>query len=181
MKKILTTLILLNSLLASAEVLKIQNGQVKFVAVGKPGFLKIHGESKSEGANGAINIDKGQATGSFTFKLASLDTGIDMRNEHMKEKYLEIKKHPDVTLTINPIAITSAELTSTTKKPFTGKLSLHGETKDITGEFELKEGKNLQAKFAISSLSDYKIDIPKYMGVTVSEKVEVEVNSTLIK
>ncbi len=95
---------------ASASTFVAKAGEVKFIATGKPGFLKIKGESKGKGPAGKITITDGAATGEFTFELASLDTGIDLRNDHMKNKYLEIGKFPLARLAIDRLTISDSEL-----------------------------------------------------------------------
>lgn len=83
MKTVLIILSLAFSSLAFAAPLKADKskGQVVFEAVGKPSFLKIKGQG--EGPEGEVSVaDK--VTGSFKFKMATLDTGIGLRNDHMK-------------------------------------------------------------------------------------------------
>lgn len=156
-----------------------KSGEVNFTAIGKPGFLKIRGSSKDTQPTGHIDFANQQVNGVFSFDLKGLDTGIELRNEHMKEKYLEISKHPTATLKLKPIPITAKDLQSDVKQKFTGELSLHGVTKEVSGDFEYKASdKMASAKFSIR-VSDFQIDIPKYMGVTVSESVDLDVKLLL--
>ena len=37
----------------------------------------------------------------WLLRPASLDTGIDLRNKHMREKYLEVQKYPNAVLTVD--------------------------------------------------------------------------------
>lgn len=57
---------------------------------------------------------------------------------------------------------------------FTGQLTLHGVTKPVTGKVNMSDEKEIEAGFKIK-LSEYKIDIPKYLGITVADEVEVTV------
>lgn len=166
---------------ASASTFVAKAGEVKFIATGKPGFLKIKGESKGKGPAGKITITDGAATGEFTFELASLDTGIDLRNDHMKNKYLEIGKFPLARLAIDRLTISDGELKNGFKKEFTGKLTLHGVSKDLKGTLSFDGGKSAASATFEILVSDFKIDIPAYMGVTVSEKVAIEVATNLTK
>lgn len=161
---------------SQAAILAMTSGDVKFTATGKPGFLKIKGESKKKGLEGELNIEKTQASGKFTLDLSVLDTGIDLRNSHMKEKYLEVQKFPKAVIVINPIALSSDGIKSDIKKEFTGKLTLHDVTRDIKGTFQFENKlQTAKAQFTIK-VSDFKIDVPKYLGITVSESVDVEVD-----
>lgn len=173
----LTALYLTIASTAHALTFKTNGGDVKFVAVGKPGFLKIKGTSNGSYAKGNLNLSADSLTGEFEFDLNILDTGIDLRNEHMKEKYLEVKKFPSAKLSLKPLALKRTDLDSKIEKEFSGTLSLHGVENPVTGKFTYNpKGKLAVAQFTIN-VSDYKIDVPKYLGVTVSETVDVEVNS----
>ncbi len=177
MKRLIFFVMLVVKFASAAELIS-QSGTVKFTAIGKPGFLKIRGESKGSYPNGKIKIDKNAINGEFSFDLKSLDTGIELRNEHMKDKYLEVSKYATAKLTLTPITSPSSELKDM-KEKFTGELSLHGVTKKIDGNYQYwGKDKKVKADFEIK-VSDFKIDIPKYLGVTVSETVQIEIEITL--
>lgn len=175
MKYLMISLLFLFETSAFANDFVSVGGDVKFTAVGKPGFLKIRGESKGEFPKGKLNFKDNAMSGDFLFDLEKLDTGIDLRNEHMKDKYLEVKKFPRAKLTLKGIPIKESELKGNIETSFKGVLSLHGEVKDIEGKFKYTAAeKKSVANFTIK-VSDFKIDVPKYMGITVSETVDVEV------
>ncbi len=161
-----------------AAIMKMASGQLNFTAVGSPGILKIRGNAIDDAPKGQVEIKNGEANGDFTFNLTSLDTGIELRDKHMKNKYLEVEKFPNAKLKITGLKITDAEIQAGAKKDFVGQLTLHGETKEVKGQFEIEKTKKLKASFPIT-VSDFKIDIPRYMGVTVSETVEIEIESQL--
>jgi polyisoprenoid-binding protein YceI len=162
--------------LAFATALTSVGGDVKFTAVGKPGFLKIRGESKSQFPIGSLKFDKDSAAGEFEFDLQGLETGIDLRNEHMKDKYLEVAKFPKSKLTFKLPGIKESDLSSDLKRNFVGILNLHGVTKEVSGEVLYSAAtKSAVTKFTIK-VSDFGIDIPKYMGITVSETVDLDVS-----
>ena len=77
---------------------------------------------------GELKEDKGKLSGKFEVDLRSLDTGLDLRNEHMRDKYLETDKFPNAVFELDPLEIGS--------KTFTGLMTLHGRSKKITGGFE---------------------------------------------
>lgn len=161
---------------ARAQRFESSGGELKFVAIGKPGFLKINGQSKDLPPTGFFEFKDGKITGDFELPLQQLDTGIDLRNEHLKDNYLEVKKFPKALLKLSPISLPKSGLTSEVKTDFEGMLTLHGVQKKIQGSAEFfPEKKTLSAKFEIK-LSDFDIKIPQYVGVTVSEKVQVELN-----
>lgn len=176
---IMFTLLCLYQVSAQAVLLKPKSGEVKFTAIGKPGFLKIRGESAGNKPDGFIEVNNDSLVGEFTFDLKSLKTGIDLRDEHMKDKYLEVAKYPTAKLVIKPLSITESDLDKNLKKDFSGSLTLHGVTKEISGSAEYSgSSKNLVAQFKVE-LSDFGIAIPEHLGVKVSKTAEVEVSLVL--
>lgn len=153
-------------------------GKVSFLATGKPAFLKIKGEAK--GPTGEIQRKDGLWTARFEFDLANLDTGIELRNSHMKDNYLEVAQHPRAILTIADLALPQDWLPTQAYKgelPFTGEMELHGEKKKIQGTASVESdqrGARVTAKTNLK-ISDYKIAVPKYAGVTVADTVDIEV------
>lgn len=165
---------LLLALSAEAAVKKMTSGQLNFTAIGSPGILKIRGTSNDKAPQGQVEIVNGEASGEFSFNLSGLDTGIGLRDDHMKNKYLEVEKYPEAKLKVSGLKLTPEEIATGVGRAFTGQLTLHGETKEVSGQFEIDKAGKLKASFPIK-VSDFKIDVPKYMGITVSETVEVEV------
>ena len=49
--------------------------------------------------------------GSFTVNLHSLDTGLQLRNQHMRENHLETDKYPDAVFNITEVTSEAAALT----------------------------------------------------------------------
>lgn len=162
---------------AFAAIQKIQptGGGVEFLAIGKPQFIKIHG--KGTPSKGTISLDGEKISGNLEFDVSSLDTEIPKRNEHMKEKYLEVGKYPKATLELKsakPLKGWSLAKPELKDADFEGELTLHGTKKPVQGKFTITDKSAASVTFKVK-LSDYKIDIPSYLGVTVAEDVEVTV------
>jgi hypothetical protein len=159
----------------------LHDSKVDFLSIGRPAAIKIHGEgSKLEGK---MTLDGALASGRLIFDLDSLDTDIDLRNKHMKEKYLETAKFKNAELTIDKMTIPQqiySQGAETISLPFSGVLALHGTKHPITGTSEVRmtnKKLNGTADFEIK-LSEYNIEIPTYMGITVADIVKVTVNFT---
>jgi polyisoprenoid-binding protein YceI len=156
-------------------------GETEFLALGRPSALKIVG--KGAAPKGTIIFEAGKATGTARFSLASLDTGIGMRNEHMKTKYLEVEKFPEATLTLTKLEIPAEKLRGDFAPfdvPFEGKLSLHGVEKPVSGtsKVSLSGAKlTIEANFGLE-ISDYGIASPGYGGVTMAKEVKVSIKSS---
>jgi polyisoprenoid-binding protein YceI len=169
----------------SRFVLKKTNGVVRFLATGNPSAMKINGEgSGPEGQLVISNDDKSSVlNGNFSFDLNSLKTGIDMRDSHMKEKYLEVEKFPNASFSIDSLNISENILKNVEKKAlaFSGKLNLHGKEHSIVGITDIKLDKDqlkIFAKFKIKS-SDFSIEVPSFAGITVGDEISIEVDLTL--
>ena len=154
---------------------------VKFLAVGNPSAIRIQGVAK------ALETEKttwknGKLTGVYHVPMNQLETGISMRDRHMKEKYLETEKYPKADLLISECAPREGDTTCE------GSLTLHGVTKIVpmtvkwTKLSETKEAKTWKANTAFGiKLSDFGIAIPKFANITVAEDVKVEVESEAVQ
>ena len=117
--------------------------------------------------------------GSFAVDLRTLDTGISLRNEHLRKAYLEVDKGSGYdTATVSEIDLKGLNRDAPEGKgSFTGALTVHGVTKPVTGAVEVHQagaGRRVKASFPVN-LSDYSIREPRYLGVGVKNTVRVEV------
>jgi polyisoprenoid-binding protein YceI len=178
MKRIVSLALLfsMGSAFGSPMTLKIaDDGKTEFVATGRPSMLRIHGQSK--GPEGSVVLDGNTITATLSLNLSDLSTGIDLRDNHMKEKYLEVKSYPTAILTLKPLVLPKFEGDGSKEVPFTGDLNLHGNTKPVSGIAVISSKNNgytIAARYPIH-LSDFKIEIPSYMGIKVADDVNVTV------
>lgn len=150
---------------------KVKSGKVSWTAVGNPGFLKIDG--KGGVPTGSAKLAGGVLTGSFEVQLKAYKTGIDLRDTHMKEKYLEVDKYPRAVLDVIVDGyVEGKEIT------WKGILELKGVKKPAAGTVNVV-GKTVKASFKVN-LEDYpSIGVPSYLGVTVAKEVDVAVEMEL--
>ncbi len=155
------------------------SGSVEFLAIGRPSALRIRG--KGVAPEGVVTISRASgkplAAGAVKFDLATLDTGIDTRTEHMKEKYFEVPKFPQAELKFADLALPDSSPIKG-KVHFKGDLTFHGVTHGVEGDAELVEKEKnfvVDAEFPLK-LSDFKIEIPSFAGITVAEIVTVTVH-----
>lgn len=147
--------------------------QVTFNAIGKPSALKIVGKAES-GPTGTAWIEGGKLKGEFRFDLKSLKTGISLRDNHMKDKYLEVGKHPDAVLKLDETAFAPGQK----NVEFTGKLLLHGVEKPVRGTATIEQGDGsakVTSDFELK-ISDFAISVPSFAGITVTDSVKVNVS-----
>lgn len=177
--KTLIACLLLSSVVYAHEfhVDKSKNNQVRFVS--KAPFddfdgttNKIDGYIYSEGED---LLEKSEIY--FEVDLISIDTGIGLRNRHMRDNYLETDKFP---LAYFKGALVTADKINQNEYKVTaeGEMFIHGIKKllTITGQMiEKDSGYQMKAEFKIS-LPDYKIKIPKIMFFKINETVDVYVD-----
>jgi predicted TIM-barrel fold metal-dependent hydrolase len=111
--------------------------------------------------------------------FSTLDTGIDLRNEHLRETYLEVNKGPGFdTATLSEIDLAGFNPDAPVGTgSFVGLLTLHGVTNTVTGPVDVRQagaGLRVKASFPVD-LSDYRIAKPRYLGIGVTNIVHVEV------
>jgi len=107
--------------------------------------------------------------------LANLNTGIDLRDHHMKEKYLEVPKFPSTTLVVARTALKFPPPDGHAEGDAQGTLKLHGQSRPVTFHYEAKGapgGFAVQGKFRVN-MNDFGITVPTYLGVTVKPDVDV--------
>lgn len=111
---------------------------------------------------GDMNYKDGELSGDFFVVLDNLDTGLELRNEHMREKYLETKKYDKARFVLSPLKLG--------EKNFSGKLTLHGVSKQISGKVISSNEKSLKVSFQVD-LSDFKIATPEYKGISIAKNI----------
>lgn len=159
---------------STAKSLAIKSGKVEFLAIGKPSFLKVRGIGTAP--TGELKLSGSKASGEFTFDLSSLDTEIALRNEHMKDKYLEVGKFPKATIRFKDV-----DAKEGTKSTIPAELELHGVKKEVSMDAELKpEGDTKKATGTFKfKLTDFGIALPSHLGVTIADEVTVTIESVL--
>jgi polyisoprenoid-binding protein YceI len=139
-------------------------------------------DAKTSSLEGQLTLDPGRPralAGELAVDLATLDTGIDLRNTHLRDRYLEVGKGPSFArATIKAIELErpASGFSGTTR--FTAELTVHGVTKPVSGEVRLQaasSGTRVQASFPVH-LPDYQIAKPRYLGVGVKDEVQVKVS-----
>ena len=179
MKSALVGLVLAGATVVTPGTWRVEQGAVRVICpmtIGGSFEAKTTALSGSviAGASGSPAFD-----GSLAVNLRTLDTGIALRNEHLRENYLEVGKGAGFDrATLSEIDLNGFNPdTPEGKGSFTALLSLHGVTKAVTGAVEIRQsgaGLRVKASFPVQ-LSDYSIRSPRYLGIGVKDTVQVEV------
>jgi hypothetical protein len=118
-------------------------------------------------------------TGEITVELVTIDTGIGLRNQHLREKYLEVAKGPPFDKAVlSEIRVNEAEGEDFQGQTgFTASLLLHGTSGPVAGTAEIRRadpGVRVVASFPLT-LTDFGIVPPEYLGVGVANRLLVKV------
>ncbi|MBK5272683.1 MAG: YceI family protein [Bacteroidia bacterium] len=162
-------------------------GQKYFTKIGKINFDATSSSSpeKIEGVNKTVTCVLDSKTGNIQF--AVLMKGFEfekaLMEEHFNENYMESDKFPKAEF---KGIIENTDKVDCTKDGVypaivKGKITMHGETKDIEAEGKLmiQNGKvNVNAEFKVL-LADFKISIPGLVADKISKIAKVSVACSL--
>jgi polyisoprenoid-binding protein YceI len=154
---------------ASAALSTAGDARIVFKAAGPAGL-------SFEGKGHDVRLKEAGSTVVVTVKLDGLATGIELRDRHMKEKYLETGKYPTATLEVDKSKLHFPEGGAVSGSA-DAKLTLHGITRPVKISYHA-DGDSKQAKVDGTmrfNMKDFKIEVPNYLGVTVKPTIEVEV------
>ena len=146
---------------------------VSFTAIGPAGMRII-------GTTSELRVDEdAQGNITITVPLGQLTTGIDLRDKHMREKYLEVPKFPNAVLKVQRSSLTLPAASQSGTYETNGMLTLHGTTKPVHLRYTAKH--DAQTTFAVAStfaldMTDYGIDKPGYRGISVKTAIDLSVS-----
>ena len=165
--RLLLTMVVLLAAPAFAQVERAGGASATFSGKGPAGF-------KLEGKSEQVSVKDDGKTVAISVPLATLKTGIDLRDRHMREKYLEVEKYPDAVLQVPWSAIQLPADGQTSTQTVPGKMTLHGKTHDVSVTYTLKRtGETYDASGKVPlNLKDYDILLPNYLGVTVKPEID---------
>lgn len=155
--------------------LRVTSGQVSVLCP-----LTIGGsfEARTKALTGQVGMvpDTSQPLdGDLLVDLKTLETGIGLRDDHLRKNYLEVERGPSYSQArLRNIRVDKLK----GKTPFHALLLLHGQSKEVTGTADIKpegDGYRLNASFPVR-VSEFGIPEPTYLGVGVKDEVVVRVN-----
>ena len=170
------------SLAAEAPSWRIERGDMNILVPLKPGGAFT---ATTPSLNGTLTLEQPKPSrlgGEISTDLATIDTGIGLRNQHLREKYLEVAKGKGFDKAIlSEIQLNDAEGEAFEgRTAFTGTLLLHGVKHPVEGTAEVRRegaGRRVRAEFPLL-VTDFGITPPEYLGVGVASKLLVKVQFT---
>ncbi len=140
------------------------------------GFLEIWAAPGGGSGRSEIHVD-----------LASLSTGLSLRDRHMRENHLETDRYPEAVFILTSLQIPSGDLVEgiRTSVQVSGNLTLHGVTRELRPETFLTLGDDastlrIEAQFPIK-LSDYQIARPQFLVMKLSELQMIKVDLLTVR
>ena len=130
--------------------------------------------------NGLIKLDENLVD--FYLDLNTLDTGIDLRNRHMRESYLETAKFPFAEFTGKIVTQIDLDRNEPQIAVVNGIFKLHGVQKQITVEGTITPNQdgtiNIKAKWEVL-LEDYNIERPRVVFYELSDIQTISIDANL--
>jgi polyisoprenoid-binding protein YceI len=164
---------------ADASAWSVVRGDVRVVCP-----LTVGGsfEAKTDAIRGTLTLAPSAVVfgGDLSVALATLDTGIDLRNEHLRRKYLQVDRGQGFDQAVlSAISLGGVDPRGVQGRTrFTGTLLLHGISRPVAGEATVRRDGNavrVEASFPVS-VSEFGIEKPRYLGVGVTDQVTVKVS-----
>ncbi len=200
----LSTLVVLGLLSASTSAFAadyaVQAGLSSVTFTSDATLETISGTSSApEGTISTDTAAPATTTGTVTVPVATLVTGIDMRDEHLHgADWLNAAEFPAITFTISSVSLADASATlghgTTLEATVTGQFSLHGVTQTVTAPAQVSyfaiDNPEVAATYGITSdvlrvetsfpvaLADYGISVPGPMQLKVAPVIDVAVRLT---
>jgi len=175
----------------AAVLLALQDDGTTYYVGHSPKFVNITFQSDMDlevivgvtnKASGAIVLKKKieDSSVSLTVPVDSMKTGIDMRDDHLRnEMWLDAKKYPTITFKSKKVKDAGEG-----KLEVTGDFTMHGVTKEITVTVSGKQLDEVQAKAAKfpdgkwgKFTAEFDVKLSDY-GVVVPEMAATKVNDT---
>jgi len=147
---------------------KPAESRVGFQAIGPAGM-------RIEGTTADLDVTSDGDHIVIQVPLSNLKTGIEVRDRHMRDKYLEVQKYPQAKLTVARGDVKLPQAGEKASYDAQAVLDLHGQTKNVSVHYDLKgeaSGVVVDGKLHVN-MKDVGIEVPSYLGVTVKPDVDV--------
>lgn len=164
-------LIVLSSSFASAQKFSTEKGMISFFS--DAAIEDITAENTMVGS--LFNSTTGELV--YIVKIKDFVFPKALMREHFNEKYMETEKFPKSLFT-GKLKGYDVNAKGEQNVVATGKLTIHGVTRDVTvpGSLLFDAGKaTMKAKFMVA-LKDYDIKIPKLVWQNIAEEIEVKID-----
>jgi len=142
---------------------------------------------KTDRVSGTLTVDPADISktkGSFEVPVASLRTGNDLRDEHLRgDGWLDEKKYPRIHFQITEVVLGKKDAKALKKNKDTkvqvkGNFTAHGVTKPVTTNGTVRwsdDALRIKSKFTIR-LEDHDISVPTIVRLKIANEMQVSVD-----
>jgi polyisoprenoid-binding protein YceI len=171
-RNLLTGMFLVVATVQGAIALSMSGSSSVTVLAHGPAGLRIEGKSS------AISLEEDASGMTFNVPLEPIDTGIDLRNRHLREM-LQVEKFPAATLRVSRSELKFPREREPAEGNARGELTLHGQSRPVEVHYHADRSSSGTTKVHGSlqlDLRDFAITRPSYLGVSVAPEVQVDVD-----
>ena len=126
-----------------------------------------------------------KSTGKLTVDLRTLDTGLELRNKHMRENHLNTDSFPNAVFDLDSVTgATAMASTGATNLTIHGTMTVHGVTRQVSAPGTLQAANGpagtlqVRTEFPLK-ITDYDIPRPEFLFLKLAEEVKIVVDVTL--
>jgi polyisoprenoid-binding protein YceI len=177
---------------AQAHTFEVDSSASQIQFVSDAPLERFTGTSKK--VTGEVTVDPAkvaQTKGKLIVEVASIKTGIDLRDEHLrKENWLDAAKHPNAEFVITNVSgVEKLQAGQAVDATVTGKFTLHGVTRETTAQVKVRytpaeggkpDALHITGSFTVK-LEDHKVSIPSVVALKVSPNIVVNVDIHAVK
>ena len=158
---------------ADAKLTRTGTPQVAFHASGPAGMRIV-------GTTSDLDVDDQGSKIVIKVPLRNLTTGIQLRDHHMRDKYLQVGSYPNAELTVDRSAMRFPPGEGSVSGDATGSMAIHGKSKNVTFHYTIAHVGSTYRVAGNTKLDirDFGIDVPSYLGITVKPDIDVEAQFT---
>lgn len=124
--------------LAVAALTRTGDASAGFLAVG-PAGLKVEGKTSE------VEVAEVDGKVRIGVPLANVDTGIALRNKHMREKYLEVATYPRAELVVDKSTLKVPGEGPESTGAASGSMTIRGKTKPVTFQYTARRSNGAYA------------------------------------
>ena len=173
MRRMLTAVLLVGGLVHAA--ITSPSGTSVLVSMQATAGLRI------EGTTHDLAISERDGEVAFQVPLAGLDTGIGLRNRHMRS-YLDVAHFPHAELRVSRAALVFPAPGKVAESDVQGALTLHGVSRPCSVHYRAEQEASGEVRIRGTTridMREFGIDVPSYLGVRVDPAVAIQVDFSL--
>ena len=154
-------------LTVDAGLFRTGEARARFLAVGNRGVRVV-------GRTSTLWVSDNGKVITVMVPLASLRTGIGLRDRHLRDKYLHASRYPDIRLDVPWSAVRRPPAGDTVAAEAVGLLHLHGRARPVPFTYVAHdEGGAIAVEGKLRlDLRDFGVEVPGFLGIRLHPQVD---------